>query len=92
MKRTLAILLTIALAMELSANAAMALPQTDSSTALKDSVKDKIEGLKTIKVASMSPAAGATDVNVGTELILTFTSEVEKGSGNITVRRKMAIR
>ncbi|SDF14062.1 repeat-containing protein [Paenibacillus sp. cl6col] len=87
-KRTLAILLTIALAMELSANAAMALPQTDSSTALKDSVKDKIEGLKTIKVASMSPAAGATGVNVGTELILTFTSEVEKGSGNITVRKK----
>lgn len=88
MKRTLAILLTIALAMELSANAAMALPQTGSSTTLKDAWKDKIEGLKTIKVASMSPAAGATDVNVGTELILAFNTEVEKGSGNITLRKK----
>ncbi|NEZ42048.1 SwmB domain-containing protein [Paenibacillus alvei] len=88
MKRTLAILLTIALAMELSANAAMALPQTGSSTTLKDAWKDKIEGLKTIKVSSMLPAAGATDVNVGTELILAFNTEVEKGSGNITLRKK----
>lgn len=88
MKRTLAILLTIALAMELSANAAMALPQTGSSTTLKDAWKDKIEGLKTIKVSSMIPAAGATDVNVGTELILAFNTEVEKGSGNITLRKK----
>lgn len=88
MKRTLAILLTIALAMELSANAAMALPQTGSSTTLKDAWKDKIEGLKTIKVSSMIPAAGATDVNVGTELILAFNTEVEIGSGNITLRKK----
>ncbi|MCM3339486.1 Ig-like domain-containing protein [Paenibacillus sp. MER TA 81-3] len=78
MKRTLAILLTVAMAMELSMSTAFALSP--------DEVKQTNKAWHNVKVEATYPRSGTNDVDVQSELSIQFQEQVEIGTGNVTIK------
>ncbi|BFH67488.1 hypothetical protein J27TS7_50660 [Paenibacillus dendritiformis] len=80
MKRAVAVLLTAAMAMELSISTALAQSP--------DEVARAEQGWHIISVDSVTPRSGSEDIDIQPQLSMVFGEAVSKGKGHITIKKR----